>query len=324
MKAIIWTKYGPPEVLKLQELEKSKPKDNEILLRIHATSVTMGDCEMRALRLSPALAFFMRIYNGIKKPKRITILGQDVAGVVEAIGKSVRIFNVGDEIFGSTGFKMGAYAEYTCLPEDAELAKKPVNMTFEEAAAVPLGGLNSIYFLKKAKIKKGQKVLINGAGGSIGTYAIQIAKSSGATVTGVDTTEKLDILRSIGADYVIDYTQEDFTKKGETYDVIFDLVRKSSFSGCVRVLNKNGIYLQVNHGMFRRIRVSLSSMRSSKKILSGTVMEGTEYLKDLKKLIEIGQIKSVIDREYLLEQIIDAHEYVETGQKKGNVVIKVI
>ena len=324
MKAIIWTKYGPPEVLKLQELEKSKPKDNEILLRIHATSVTMGDCEMRALRLSPALAFFMRIYNGIKKPKRITILGQDVAGVVEAIGKNVRIFKVGDQIFGSTGFKMGAYAEYTCLPEDAELAKKPVNMTFEEAAAVPLGGLNSIYFLKKAKIKKGQKVLINGAGGSIGTYAIQIAKSSGATVTGVDTTEKLDILRSIGADYVIDYTQEDFTKKGETYDVIFDLVRKSSFSGCVRVLNKNGIYLQVNHGMFRRIRGSLSSMRSSKKILSGTVMEGTEYLKDLKKLIEIGQIKSVIDREYLLEQIIDAHEYVETGQKKGNVVIKVI
>ena len=324
MKAIIWTKYGPPEVLKLQELEKSKPKDNEILLRIHATSVTMGDCEMRALRLSPALAFFIRIYNGIKKPKRITILGQDVAGVVEAIGKSVRIFNVGDEIFGSTGFKMGAYAEYTCLPEDAELAKKPVNMTFEEAAAVPLGGLNSIYFLKKARIQKGQKVLINGASGSIGTYAIQIAKSSGATVTGVDTTEKLDILRSIGADYVIDYTQEDFTKKGETYDVIFDLVRKSSFSGCVRVLNKNGIYLQVNHGMFRRIRGSLSSMRSSKKILSGTVMEGTEYLKDLKKLIEIGQIKSVIDREYLLEQIIDAHEYVETGQKKGNVVIKVI
>jgi NADPH:quinone reductase-like Zn-dependent oxidoreductase len=324
MKAIIWTKYGPPEVLKLQEVDKPKPKDNEILLKIHATSVTMGDCEMRNLKLSPALAFFMRIYNGIYKPKRITILGQDVAGVVEAIGKNVRIFKVGDEIFGSTGFKMGAYAEYVCLPEDAELAKKPVNMTFEEAAAVPLGGLNSIYFLKKARIQKGQKVLINGASGSIGTYAIQIAKSSGATVTGVDSTEKLDILRSIGADYVIDYTQEDFTKKGKTFDVIFDVVRKSSFSGCIRLLNKNGAYLQANHGMLRRIRGSLTSMRSNKKIISGVVIDGTEDLNHLKKLIEEGKIKSVIDRQYSLEQIIDAHLYVETGQKKGNVVIKVI
>ena len=253
MKAIIWTKYGPPEVLKLQEVDKPKPKDNEILLKIHATSVTMGDCEMRNLKLSPALAFFMRIYNGINKPKRITILGQDVAGVVEAIGKNVRIFKVGDQIFGSTGFKMGAYAEYMCLPENSELAIKPTNMTFEEAAAVPLGGLNAIYFLKKAKIQNGQKVLINGAGGSIGTYAIQIARSSGATVTGVDSTEKLDMLRSIGAEYVIDYTQEDFTKIGERYDVIFDVVRKSSFSGCVRALNKTGMYLQANHGMFRRI-----------------------------------------------------------------------
>ena len=324
MKAIIWTKYGPPEVLKLQEVDKPKPKDNEILLKIYATSVTMGDCEMRSLKLSPALALFMRIYNGINKPKRILILGQDVAGLVEAIGKNVRMFKVGDEIFGSTGFKMGAYAEYVCLPEDSELAIKPVNMTFEEAATVPLGGLNAFYFLKKAKIQNGQKVLINGAGGSIGTYAVQIAKSSGATVTGVDSTEKLNMLRSIGAEYVIDYTQEDFTKRGETYDVIFDVVRKSSCSGCVRVLNKNGMYLQANHGMLRRIRGSLTSMRSSKKIISGTAMEGNEDLNYLKKLIEEGKIKSVIDRQYPLEQIIDAHKFVEMGQKKGNVVIKVI
>ena len=324
MKAIIWTEYGPPEVLKLQELDKPKPNDNELLLKIHATSVTMGDCEMRNLKLSPALAFFMRIYNGINKPKRITILGQDVAGVVEATGKNVKIFKVGDEIFGSTGFKMGAYAEYMCLPEDSELAIKPINMTFEEAAAVPLGGLNAIYFLEKAKIQNGQKVLINGAGGSIGTYAVQIAKSSGATVTGIDSTEKLDMLRSIGAENVIDYTQEDFTKKGGKYDVIFDVVRKSSFSGCVRLLNTNGIYLQANHGTLRRIRGSLTSMRSSKRIVSGTAMEGTEDLNHLKKLIEEGKIKSVIDRQYSLEQIIEAHKYVETGQKKGNVVIKVI
>jgi NADPH:quinone reductase-like Zn-dependent oxidoreductase len=222
MKAIIWTEYGPPEVLKLQEVEKPQPRNNEILIKIHASSVTMGDCEMRSLRLSPAIAFFMRIYNGINKPKRITILGQDVAGIVETIGKDVRKFKEGDQIFGSTGFKMGAYAEYICLSDDSDLAIKPNNMTFEEAAALPLGGLNAIYFLKQAKIQKGQKILINGAGGSIGTYAVQIAKSSGATVTGVDSTDKLDMLRSIGVDRVIDYIQEDFTKKDEKYDVIFD------------------------------------------------------------------------------------------------------
>jgi NADPH:quinone reductase-like Zn-dependent oxidoreductase len=324
MKAIIWTEYGPPEVLKLQEVEKPQPRNNEILIKIHASSVTMGDCEMRSLRLSPAIAFFMRIYNGINKPKRITILGQDVAGIVETIGKDVRKFKEGDQIFGSTGFKMGAYAEYICLSDDSDLAIKPNNMTFEEAAALPLGGLNAIYFLKQAKIQKGQKILINGAGGSIGTYAVQIAKSSGATVTGVDSTDKLDMLRSIGVDRVIDYIQEDFTKKDEKYDVIFDLVRKSSFSRCLRLLNKNGIYLQANHGMLRRIRGSLASMRSSKKIISGTVLGGTDDLIRLKKLIEAGKIKSVIDRQYPLEQIVEAHNYVETGQKKGNVVIKVI
>ncbi|MFX1406114.1 MAG: NAD(P)-dependent alcohol dehydrogenase [Promethearchaeota archaeon] len=321
MKAIIWTEYGPPDVLKLKEVEKPSSKDNEILLKIHATSVTMGDCEMRSLKFSRSLALFMRLYNGLRKPRKITILGQDAAGEIEAVGKDVTLFKKGDQVFGSTGFKMGAYAEYLCLPEKCMMALKPTNMSYEEAAAVPLGGLNALYFLKKANIKSGKKVLINGAGGSIGTFAVQLAKSFGAIVTGVDSTDKLEMLRTIGIDHVIDYTQEDFTKKDESYDVIFDVVRRSSFSGCIRVLNKNGIYLQTNHGILRRVRGRLTSLRSSKKVISGAISERTEDLMHLKELIEAGKIKSVIDRSYALEQTAEAHKYVETGQKKGNVVI---
>ncbi|MFX1357918.1 MAG: NAD(P)-dependent alcohol dehydrogenase [Promethearchaeota archaeon] len=321
MKAIIWTEYGPPDVLKLKEVEKPSSKDNEILLKIHATTVTMGDCEMRSLKFSRSLALFMRLYNGLRKPRKITILGQDAAGEIEAVGKDVTLFKKGDQVFGSTGFKMGAYAEYLCLPEKCMMALKPTNMSYEEAAAVPLGGLNALYFLKKANIKSGKKVLINGAGGSIGTFAVQLAKSFGAIVTGVDSTDKLEMLRTIGIDHVIDYTQEDFTKKDESYDVIFDVVRRSSFSGCIRVLNKNGIYLQTNHGILRRVRGRLTSLRSSKKVISGAISERTEDLMHLKELIEAGKIKSVIDRSYALEQTAEAHKYVETGQKKGNVVI---
>jgi NADPH:quinone reductase-like Zn-dependent oxidoreductase len=324
MKAIIWTSYGPPEVLKLQEVEKPIPKDNEILLKIHAASVTMGDCEMRNLQFSRSLAFLMRLVNGIKKPKRIKILGQDVAGEIEEIGKEITLFKKGDQIFGSAGFNMGAYAENLCLPEDSIIALKPSNMTFEEAAAVPLGGLNALFFLNKTNIQSGQKVLINGAGGTIGTFAVQIAKAYGSSVTGVDSADKLDMLSSIGTDIVVDYTQEDFTKSGERYDVIFDVVRKSSYSGCVKSLNKNGIYLQTNHGLMRRIRGKLTSLTSSKKVISGTILESAEDLKHLKELIEAGKIKSVIDKRYSLEKTAEAHAYVETGQKKGNVVINII
>jgi NADPH:quinone reductase-like Zn-dependent oxidoreductase len=323
MKAIIWTSYGSPEVLKLQEEEKPIPKDNEILLKVHAASVTMGDCEMRNLQFSRSLAFLMRLFNGIKKPKRITILGQDVAGEVEAIGKDVTLFKVGDQVFGSAGFNMGAYAEYLCLPEESIIATKPSNMSFEEAVAVPLGGLNALYFLEKANIQTGQKVLINGAGGTIGTFAVQIVKSYGALVTGVDSTDKLDMLRTIGTDHVIDYTQEDFTKSGDTYDVIFDVVRKSSYTGCVNSLIKKGIYLQTNHGLMRRIRGKWTSMTSSKKVIGGTIDETTKDLDQLKELIEAGKLKSVIDKRYPLEKTAEAHAYVETGQKKGNVVITV-
>ena len=237
------------------------------------------------------------------------------------MGKDVKLFKEGDQVFGTTGIRMGAYAEYVCLPEEGMMVIKPTNITYEEAAALTVGGQNASHFLRKANIQNEQKVLINGAGGSIGTIAVQLAKSFGAEVTGVDRTNKLDMLRTIGADQVIDYTKEDFTKSGETYDVIFDVVRKSSFSGCIRSLKNTGIYLQANHAMSRSVRGQWASKKNGKKVISGTIPEGTEALLYLKELSEAGKIKSVIDRSYPLEQMAKAHSYVDTGQKKGNVVI---
>ena len=243
------------------------------------------------------------------------------------MGKDVKLFKKGDQVFATTGLGFGAYAEYICLPEASKmgvLAIKPANMTYEEAAAVPTGGLEALHFLRKANIQSGQKVLIIGAGGSIGTFAVQLARYFGAEVTGVDSAGKLDMLRSIGADHVIDYTQEDFTKSAETYDVIFDVMGKSSFSGSIRSLKQNGRYLIGNPGLTQMVRGRWTSMRSSKKVIIGAAIQKTEDLVFLKELIEAGKIKSVIDRCYPLEQIAEAHRYVETGQKKGNVVISVL
>ena len=325
MKAIVWTKYGPPDVLQLKEVEKPTPKDNEVLIRIYAATVTAGDCELRSLKFPLLLQLLMRIGFGFRGPRK-KILGQELAGEIESVGKDVKRFRKGDQVFAHAGFGMGAYAEYKCLPEepkgmDGLLAIKPVNMTYEEAAAVPTGGLNALHFLRKGNIQSGQKVLINGAGGSIGTFAIQLAKYFGAEVTGVDSTGKLDMLRSIGADQVIDYTQEDFTKRGGIYDVIFDVVGKSSFSGSIRSLKKNGFFLIANPRLSKMVRGLWTSMRSSKKVISGTSSPKTQDLIFLKELVEAGKIKSVIDRRYPLEQTAEAHRYVETGQKKGNVVI---
>jgi len=326
MKAIVWTKYGPPNGLQLKEIEKPTPKDNEVLIRIYATTVTAGDCEIRSLKLPIFIRLPMQIYIGFRKPTRKNIIGQELAGEIEAVGKDVKLFKEGDQVFGSTGFGMGAYAEYICQPEkpeDGVVAIKPANMTYEEAAAVPVGGLEALHFLRKGNIQNGQKVLINGAGGSIGTFAIQLAKYFGAEVTGVDSTGKLDMLRLIGADQVIDYTKEDFTKSGQTYDVIFDVVGKSSFSGSIRSLKQNGRYLIANPGLSQMVRRLWTGVTSSKKVIVGLASYRTEDLIFLKELIEAGKIKSVIDRCYPLEQTAEAHNYVETGHKKGNVVITV-
>jgi NADPH:quinone reductase-like Zn-dependent oxidoreductase len=326
MNAVIWTRYGSPEALKLQQVDKPVPKDTEVLIRAHASTVTAGDCEMRELRFPIWLWIPIRIYNGLLRPMRVTILGQELSGEIEAVGKGVTKFKVGDQVFASTGFATGAYAEYVCLPENPEdgvLAIKPANLSYEEAAAVPTGGLEALHFLRKANLQPGHQILINGAGGSIGTYGVQLARYFGAEVTAVDSTGKLDMLRSIGANYVIDYTKEDFTKSGRAYDVIFDVIGKGPFSRSIQSLKENGVYLIANPQLSKMIRGMLVSRKGSKKVIFEMTKQKTEDLLYLKELIEAGKIKPVIDRSYPLDQTAEAHRYVETGKKRGNVVITV-
>ena len=322
MKAIVYTKYGPPEVLQLKDVEKPTLKDNEILVKVYATTVTYGDVTIRSgmKKLSPLLRLLMRIMFGFRKPKR-TILGMELAGKIESVGKDVKLFKGGDQVFGSTDFGMGAYAEYKCLPEDGLLAINPSNMTYEEAAAATGGALTALAHLRKGNVQNGQKVLIYGASGSVGTFAVQLAKYFGAEVTGVCSTANLELVRSIGADKVIDYTKEDFTKTGHTYDIIFDAVSKSSFSRCKSSLTQRGIYLATVPTLVIILQLLRSSIIGSKKVKFGSIGEKNEDLIYLKELIEAGKIKSVIDRRYPLEQIAEAHRYVDKGHKKGNVVI---
>jgi NADPH:quinone reductase-like Zn-dependent oxidoreductase len=322
MKAIVWTKYGSPDVLQLQEVEKPTPRDNEVLIKTYAATVTAGDCEVRSLKMPLWIWLPIRLYAGLSRPTRITILGQELAGEIEAVGKDVTRFKKGDQVFAATFFRFGAYAQYACLPETYPVMK-PSNMTYEEAATIPTGGVNGLHFLRTANIQAGERVLINGAGGSIGTYAVQIAKSFGAEVTAVDSTEKLAMLRAIGADHVIDYTREDFTRNNQTYDVIIDVAGKSPFSGSVRALKPKGRYILGNASFLGMIRSRWAPMPLEKKVAVALANYKAEDYTFLTGLIEAGKIKPVIDRRYPLEQTAEAHRYVETGHKKGNVIITV-
>jgi len=319
MKAIVYTKYGSPDVLELKEIDKPTPKDDEVLIKVYATTVTKYDCWVRSCTAPPGFGLLNRIASGFRKPKQ-PILGTELAGEIEAIGKDVNLFRKGDQVFGFAA-SLGAYAEYMCLPEDGALALKPINLTYEEAAAIPQGALTALFFLRKANIQSGKKVLIFGASGGVGTYAVQLAKHYGAEVTGVCSTTKLELVRSLGADKVIDYIQEDFTKNGEFYDVIFDTVGKSPFSGSKRSLKKEGLYIHTTFGLSRLFRMLWLNMTTSKKAIIGLLEEKSEELIFLKELIEAGKLTSVIDRTYPFDLTAEAHRYVETGQKKGQVVI---
>jgi NADPH:quinone reductase-like Zn-dependent oxidoreductase len=322
MKAVICTKYGPPEVLQIREVTQPVPKPDEILVKIYSTTAFAGDCELRGLKFPFFFRLLIRIAFGFRRPRR-KILGQEFAGEIEAVGDNVKMFKKGDQVFGTPGFALGAYAEYICLPEDKVLALKPTDMTYEEAAAITIGGLEAMYYLRKAEIRRGQNVLVNGAGGSIGTVAIQLAKYFGAQVTGVDSCEKLEMLRSIGADRVIDYTQDDFTKNNETYDVVFDVVGKSSFSRAEKSLKQAGIYISANPGILQILRGPHTVVKGGKKAIFGKVSDKADDLATLKELIKASNLKPFIDKQYSLAQIVEAHRYVEQGHKKGNVVINV-
>lgn len=324
MKAVVLTGFGPPEVLRLRDVPKPMPKEHEVLVRVHATTASAGDCELRGLRLPVAFRLVFRIYAALRGGE--LILGQEVAGDVEEIGSAVTRFREGDAVFGWTGFGLGGYAEYTCLRETGVLAAKPSNLTYGEAAASVVGGLEATYFLRNAHIEPGEQVVIVGAGGSIGTFAVQIAKYSGAYVTAVDRAGKLDMLRSLGADRVIDYIREDFTEGTETYDVIFDVPGKVSFSRGLRRLAAGGRYLVANPSLSRMVFSGRRTGDGGKKVIPWRSRTRAEYAADLrflKQLVESGKVRPVIDRTLPFEQSADAHRYVDSGEKKGSVVLVV-
>lgn len=324
MKVIFHTKYGPPDELQLKEVVKPTPKDNEVLIKIHTTTVTTSDCNARNFTfVSKLLMLPARMGQGFSKPK-INILGIDLAGEIEAVGQDVKRYKKGDQVFGTPGNVMGAHAEYICLPEDGVLTIKPANMTWEEAASIPNMGNSALYFMRDlGNVQAGSKVLINGASGGIGTFAVQLAKYYGAEVTGICSSTNLEMVKSLGADHVIDYTKEDFTQNGQTYDVIFDVVYKLSFSRCKNSLNNDGVYLPTLIELPDLIQLIWTGITGGRKVKFGDAVIKVENLIFLRELFEAGKLKPVIDRIYPLEQTPEAFRYVEKGHKKGSVVIAV-
>ena len=322
MKAVVCTAYGPPEVLKMREIEKPVPKDNEVLIKVMATSVTAADYIVRGFALPTSFWLPGRMMLGFTRPRR-SILGMEISGVIEAVGKDVQSFKVGDEVFAATLQSFGGYAEYKCMPENSTIALKPANMTFEEAAVVPIGARTALYYLDMGKLKAGQKILIYGASGSVGTYAVQLAKSRGAKVTGVCSTGNLDMVKALGADKVIDYTITNFTDQFETYDMVFVTIDKCPFKACYDALEKYGFYANIGRPL-KSLPMMWASLTGNRQIVVGkTAPETVEALNTLKQLIEKGQLKAEIDRHYNLDKVVDAHRYAEQGHKKGNVAIRV-
>jgi NADPH:quinone reductase-like Zn-dependent oxidoreductase len=325
MRAIVCTGYGPPDVLQLRDVVKPVPKDNEVLVRIRATTVGAADCELRRFDFPSWVWVPMRLGFGIRRPRQ-RVLGQELAGDVDSVGKDVRSLRKGDRVFAATGIGLGAYAEYICLrenPQTGAIATMPANLSYEEAAAVPYGGGEALEFLRKGNVRSGQRVLVNGAGGSFGTFAVQLAKILGAHVTAVDSAPKLEMLRAIGADRVIDYSQEDFTDSPETYDVIFDVVRNTPAGRMVRLLTENGCLLMANPGFLQLVRALWAKRGSKKRVVFGASSGTNEDLAHLRDLVEAGKLRPVIDRRFPLEQMVEAHRYAETGQKLGNIVVTI-
>ncbi len=323
MKAITYAEYGQPDVLQVREVERPVPKDDEILIRVRAAEATKADCEMRSFKFSVKWFWLpLRIALGVRKPRR-QILGGYFSGEVESLGRGVTDFSAGDQVFGAAGLRMGAYGEYVALPASYTIVAKPGNMSHAEAAAVPLGGLNALHFMRRARIQAGEKVLINGAGGSIGAHGVRIAKSMGAEVTAVDSSIKEDLLRRIGADHFIDYTKEDFAGSGRTYDVIFDMVPGSSYTACIRTLNPDGRYLSGNPRLSVMLRSIFTTRFTNKTATFAFAREAKGELLALKEMIEDGIIGSIVDRIFPMEQAADAHRLVETEQRLGAVVIAI-
>ena len=322
MKTIVCTKYGAPEVLQMKETKKPTPKSNEVLIKVNAVTVTLYDCWGRSGTAPPGFLLLNRLVSGIRKPKH-PILGTELSGEIEAVGNEVKRFKVGDQVFAFNGMNTGCYVEFICFPENGMVTQKPSNITFEEAAAIPYGGLTALHFLRAANIQKGQKVLIFGASGGVGSFAVQIAKYFGAEVTGVCSTKKLEFVKSLGADKVFDYTKEDFSKSGVQYDVIFDTIGKSPFSGSKKSLKKEGYYIFATFGLLRVFRLLWLKLTSNKKVRLGVVEEKIDEFNFLKVLVETGKLRVIIDKQFPFDQIVEAHRYAESRQAQGKIVVTV-
>ena len=320
MRAAVYERYGPPDVLELREVEKPTPKDNQVLIKIHATTVTSGDWRARSLNVPAGFGLIARLVFGVSRPRQ-PILGTELAGEIEAVGKDVRRFKVGDQVFAFSGASMGCYAEYKCMPADGAVALKPPNLTYDEAAALSFGGTTALDFFRRGKLQSGETVLVNGASGGVGTAAVQLARHFGAEVSGVCSTANVELVRSLGPTHVIDYTKEDFTKNGETYDVIVDTVGTAPFSRSNGSLREGGRLLLVLGGLPDMLQIPWVSMTSGKKVIAGPAAERADDLRLLAELAQAGTFRPIIDRRYPFEQIAEAHRYVDTGRKKGNVII---